>query len=160
MIKISFFIYRVTHEAITKHSEYDLSHYVWKSKDISLSFLYVTVTALHGGNQSKEVESNTFSFNALRTIATYCKQSMRTCWLFQRRKLIDGVWVKWLFFPSGILEFPPVFLVVDKTSAVVKFPNPFQFYDKIKQAYKTSADSLLKFTVTSGINVSIRDDSL
>uniref|UniRef100_A0A3P9I3X2 Fibronectin type-III domain-containing protein n=1 Tax=Oryzias latipes TaxID=8090 RepID=A0A3P9I3X2_ORYLA len=114
----------VSHEAITKHSEYDLSHYVWKSKDISLSFLYVTVTALHGGNQSKEVESNTFSFNALGTIDTYC-----------------------------LLEFPPVFLVVDKTSAVVKFPNPFQFYDEIKQAYKTSADSLLKFTVTSGINL-------
>ncbi|RVE76567.1 hypothetical protein OJAV_G00010030 [Oryzias javanicus] len=113
----------VLHENITKESEYDLSHVVWKSRDICLSFLYVAVTASHGGNESAEAKSNTFSFSTPKTVLTVC-----------------------------LLEFPPVSLVVDKKKAVVTFPNPFRFYKEITQVYHKSNFNLT-FRVNFGEKV-------
>ncbi|XP_024145837.1 interferon gamma receptor 1 [Oryzias melastigma] len=122
-VKISSIYMGVLHEVITKDNEYDLSHVVWKSKEICLSFLYVTVTALHGGNESTEIKSKSFSFNTQETVYANC-----------------------------LLEFPPATLVVNESRAVVTFPNPFLFYKEINQVYKES-DFQLIFSVNFGENV-------
>ncbi|KAF6724526.1 hypothetical protein FQA47_001272 [Oryzias melastigma] len=124
-VKISSIYMGVLHEVITKDNEYDLSHVVWKSKEICLSFLYVTVTALHGGNESTEIKSKSFSFNTQETVYANC-----------------------------LLEFPPATLVVNESRAVVTFPNPFLFYKEINQVYKES-DFQLIFSVNFGENISV-----
>ncbi|RVE55475.1 hypothetical protein OJAV_G00235940 [Oryzias javanicus] len=108
--------FQVLYEDITKETWYDLSHVVWKSKYNCLRILYVTVTASNGGNESAEVASTSFSFNNQNNVQTIC-----------------------------LLEFPPVSLVVNGTRAMVKFTNPFLFYDEINQVYKESDSELIFF---------------
>ncbi|RVE76566.1 hypothetical protein OJAV_G00010020 [Oryzias javanicus] len=123
MIMTSLQHFYVLYEDITKETWYDLSHVVWKYEYNCLRILHVTVTASNGGNVSAEVTSTSFSFNAQNDVQTIC-----------------------------LLEFPPVSLVVNETRAMVKFTNPFLFYDEINQMHEES-DFKLTFLVNFGKHV-------
>ncbi|NP_001348100.1 interferon gamma receptor 1 isoform X1 [Kryptolebias marmoratus] len=120
-------IFRVTliftpdskHEEYTTDHQYDLSSLVWQSEEHYMSFLYVSITAIEGGNQSKPVSSNTFSFNSLKTVDTKC-----------------------------ILDFPPVKLNVNETKTSVTFENPFSFYKELRSTVKGTS-SAFQFDVAS-----------
>lgn len=69
-----YFLFRNCTFETTDH-EYDLSNCIWKSGEQRyLSFMYVSIAAVQGSNQSVAVASNTFSFSNLRTVDTKCKQ--------------------------------------------------------------------------------------
>ncbi|XP_069023853.1 interferon gamma receptor 1 [Embiotoca jacksoni] len=107
-------------EAETTDHHYDLSHFVWKSEHY-MDYLYVTVTAVQGGNESAAVTSNSLSFNYLKTVHTTC-----------------------------YLDFPRVDVSVEKNRTAVTFRNPVRFYKELNGLLiKTPHDNnRFKFTVS------------
>ncbi|XP_022075971.2 interferon gamma receptor 1 [Acanthochromis polyacanthus] len=87
----------------TTDRQFDLSHFVWKSEENYNGFLYVTVSAIQGEKESEGVQSNSFSFNYLKTVDTRC-----------------------------YLDFPPVDVKEDGSGATVSFPNPVHFYKELE----------------------------
>lgn len=87
-------------EANTTDHQYDLSHFVWESKEHYLAFLCVSVTAIQGGKQSEAVRSKSFSFNRFISVDIKC-----------------------------LLDFPPVEVDGTERGATVEFKNPFSFYE-------------------------------
>lgn len=87
-------------KANTTDHQYDLSHFVWESKEHYLAFLCVSVTAVQGGKQSEAVRSKSFSFNQLISVDIKC-----------------------------LLDFPPVEVDGTERGATVKFKNPLSFYE-------------------------------
>ncbi|KAK2817506.1 hypothetical protein Q5P01_025697 [Channa striata] len=103
----------------TTEHEYDLSHFVWRSKEHYLGFHTVTVTALQGGDQSEPTSSKSFSFNHFKTVFLKC-----------------------------LLEFPPVNLTVREATATLSFPNPIHFYKELEQAVKQE-DAVLELSIST-----------
>ncbi|XP_070776002.1 interferon gamma receptor 1 [Enoplosus armatus] len=104
----------------TSDHQYDLSHLVWAPGVRYLDFLYATVTAIQGGDQSEPVESKTFSFNALKTVDIKCS-----------------------------LNFPSVDLNVADSGATVSFRNPLHDYSELKRAIVWD-EAFIEYNVTSG----------
>ncbi|XP_054865878.1 interferon gamma receptor 1 isoform X2 [Amphiprion ocellaris] len=104
----------------TTDHHFDLSHFVWKSEENYKDFLYVTVTAIQGDSQSEGVQSNSFSFNYLKTVDTQCS-----------------------------LDFPPVDVKEDESGATVSFPNPVHFYKELEQTVNPDAVPVFQYIVSS-----------
>uniref|UniRef100_A0A3P8S403 Fibronectin type-III domain-containing protein n=1 Tax=Amphiprion percula TaxID=161767 RepID=A0A3P8S403_AMPPE len=104
----------------TTDHHFDLSHFVWKSEENYKDFLYVTVTAIQGDSQSEGVQSNSFSFNYLKTVDTQCS-----------------------------LDFPPVDVKEDESGATVSFPNPVHFYKELEQTVNPNAAPVFQYIVSS-----------
>ncbi|XP_028316969.1 interferon gamma receptor 1-like [Gouania willdenowi] len=85
----------------TTAHQVDLSDCIWSSEEEYMKFIHVTVTAVLGDNHSKNVSSNTFSFNHLKTVNKQCT-----------------------------LAFPPVDVNEDDSKFTVHFQNPLVFYEK------------------------------
>ncbi|NP_001347806.1 interferon gamma receptor 1 precursor [Austrofundulus limnaeus] len=90
------------HVVYTREHSYELGSFVWQSQKLYMSFLYVTITAIQGGNQSEAVKSNSFSFNNLKTVHTKC-----------------------------FLDFPHVNLLMHEMKMSVTFQNPLSFYKEL-----------------------------
>uniref|UniRef100_UPI0037E92AD8 interferon gamma receptor 1 n=1 Tax=Semicossyphus pulcher TaxID=241346 RepID=UPI0037E92AD8 len=109
----------------TTYHHFNLSHFVWKSEERYREVHVVTVTAVLGGEQSKPVQSNTFTFSDSRPAELKCK-----------------------------LPFPPVDLKVDDSEASVTFRNPLHFYRQLQQAEKLDSVSF-EFDVTTADGKSV-----
>ncbi|XP_035493491.2 interferon gamma receptor 1 isoform X1 [Scophthalmus maximus] len=108
-----------TQENETTELEFDLSPFVWASKERYLGLHYVTVRAVQGGRlRSLPVKSKTFSFSDERQAYTVCA-----------------------------LDFPPVNVAAEDSATSVTFQNPFHFYKELKQADKRD-DAFFEFNVT------------
>ncbi|XP_028462115.1 interferon gamma receptor 1-like [Perca flavescens] len=103
----------------TTDHRYDLSDYIWASEERYMDNYHVNVTAVEGGNRSKPVSSETFSFNRLKTVKIECE-----------------------------LDFPPVDVDEKDSGATVSFVNPLHHYDRLKHAVKTGATTF-EFTISS-----------
>ncbi|XP_034740106.1 interferon gamma receptor 1 [Etheostoma cragini] len=97
-------------ERETTDHQYNLSDFVWGSKESYMDLHYVTVTAVEGGNKSEQVSSKTFSFNDLKTVGIKCE-----------------------------LDFPPVDVDPKDPDATVNFSNPVHYYSRLQHATKAGA---------------------
>ncbi|XP_028419374.1 interferon gamma receptor 1-like [Perca flavescens] len=68
----------------TTDHRYDLSDYIWASEERYMDNYCVTVTAVEGGNRSKPVSSETFSFNRLKMVKIECELDFLP-WMWMRR---------------------------------------------------------------------------
>ncbi|XP_030591924.1 interferon gamma receptor 1 [Archocentrus centrarchus] len=105
----------------TTAHQYDLSNCIWKQEERYLKIMHVTIAAIRGGNQSKAVSSNTFSFNRIKTVETKCS-----------------------------LDFPSVEIKVDELMGTVGFKNPLYFYKELKQVNTDAATLDFKVSTTQG----------
>ncbi|XP_070840940.1 interferon gamma receptor 1 [Chaetodon trifascialis] len=60
-------------ESVTTDHQYDLTPFIWSSEEHYMDNFGVTVTAIRGGNQSKPAQSETFSFNSLKSTVRKCE---------------------------------------------------------------------------------------
>lgn len=60
-------------ESETSDHQYDLSHFIWTSEKHYMDNYYVSVTAVLGGSQSDPVQSETFTFNNVKTADLTCE---------------------------------------------------------------------------------------
>ncbi|XP_078022614.1 interferon gamma receptor 1 [Epinephelus lanceolatus] len=109
------------YETETTDHQYDLSHFVWQSEERYLAFHYVTVTAIEGGNQSKSVHSETFTFNKFNYPQKRCA-----------------------------LDFPPADLNENDSGATVSFVNPLYFYRELKEADKPNTVTFIYNVFSDG----------
>lgn len=109
----------------TTAHQHDLSNCILKQEDRYLKIMYVTIAAIRGGNQSKAMSSNTFSFNRLKTVDTKCS-----------------------------LEFPSVELKVDELMGTVGFKNPLYFYKELKQVNTDATLDFTVFTTQGSFKAS------
>ncbi|XP_068583195.1 interferon gamma receptor 1 [Cebidichthys violaceus] len=105
----------------TTEHQYDLSPFIWASEEHYMGFHHVTVTAEEGGNQSKPIQSQTFTFNFLKTADINCK-----------------------------LDFPTVDLVENESGATVSVMNPFSFTELEKAVKSDSSTFKFTVTTSSG----------
>ncbi|KAG7463285.1 interferon gamma receptor 1 precursor [Solea senegalensis] len=103
----------------TTEHEYDLTHYIWQSDLHYMGFMYVTVTAVQGGERSLSVNTPSFTFNGLKKAHVTCA-----------------------------LDFPPVNVAAEEAATAVTFHNPFHFYTELRNS-KRNGDAFIEFTVVS-----------
>ncbi|PWA29362.1 hypothetical protein CCH79_00013943 [Gambusia affinis] len=114
-------------EANTTAHQYDLTQFVWSSKERYLLFLVVDVIAVQGGKQSEAVRSKSFSFNCLESVDIKCS-----------------------------LEFPPVKVHKTTKGASVTFKNPLDFYVELKNTLAHNSEAELFYYVSPSENDSCR----
>ncbi|XP_033985654.1 interferon gamma receptor 1 [Trematomus bernacchii] len=107
------------HTFWVKERHFDLSHFVWESEARFMAFLGVNVTAVQGGNRSKEAKTS-FTFNSLKEAHKKCQ-----------------------------LVFPHVDLVETRLGHTLIFKNPLHYYEKLKQATIGSNGASFKFESAS-----------
>ncbi|KAL3066354.1 hypothetical protein OYC64_016334 [Pagothenia borchgrevinki] len=107
------------HTFWVKERHFDLSHFVWESEARFMAFLGVNVTAVQGGNRSKEAKTS-FTFNSLKEAHKKCQ-----------------------------LVFPHVDLVETSLGHTLIFKNPLHYYEKLKQATIGSNGASFKFESAS-----------
>ncbi|XP_034544463.1 interferon gamma receptor 1 [Notolabrus celidotus] len=110
------------HETADQH--FDLSPFIWKSKESYMEVHSVSVTAMLGENQSQPVQSKTLTFNSLRPADIKCK-----------------------------LAFPPVDLKGDGLGVTVTFRNPLNFYKDLQKAGESGAYFWFNVTTAGGNSV-------
>ncbi|XP_060922939.1 interferon gamma receptor 1 [Limanda limanda] len=94
---------------VTTEHQFDLSGFIWESQDQYMNFHAVKVTALQEGAESTPVPSESFSFNKGKMVDKQC-----------------------------LLDFPPVEVVAGDSGNIVRFPNPYHFYTKLKPKKEAS----------------------
>lgn len=115
---------------------------MWESEENFMSYLYVSVTAVQGGNRSKAVLSESFSYNSLKTTHKTCE------WILPRRRGVLPAETNPDLLPAGLLEFPPAVLTVEDLGSWVSFQNPLHLHKQLEQLDKEGGASL-RFTVST-----------